>query len=44
MLYVTPQVSGRAFITGMGQHVLDPGDPFQSGFRVGVPGVRDGAA
>ena len=44
VLYVTPQVSGRAFITGMGQHVLDPGDPFQSGFRVGAPGQLDGAA
>jgi proline racemase len=44
VLYVTPRVSGRAFVTGMGQHVLEPGDPFQSGFRVGTPGQLDGAA
>jgi proline racemase len=40
-LYVVPRVTGRAFITGMGQHLLEPGDPFQSGFRVGTPGQLD---
>lgn len=29
---VIPQVSGRAWITGMGQYLLDPSDPFPAGF------------
>jgi proline racemase len=29
---VIPEVSGRAWITGMGQYLLDPTDPFPSGF------------
>ena len=29
---VVPEVSGRAWITGMGQYLLDPTDPFPSGF------------
>jgi proline racemase len=30
-----PEVTGRAWITGMGQYLLDPTDPFPEGFRVG---------
>jgi proline racemase len=29
---VVPSVSGRAWITGMGQYLLDPTDPFPTGF------------
>ena len=29
---VVPSVSGRAWITGMGQYLLDPDDPFPAGF------------
>ncbi|UNO41648.1 proline racemase family protein [Streptomyces sp. MST-110588] len=29
---VTPTVTGRAWITGMGDHYLDPTDPFPEGF------------
>jgi proline racemase len=32
---VVPEISGRAWITGMGQYLLDPTDPFPEGFRVG---------
>jgi proline racemase len=32
---VIPEITGRAWITGMGSYVLDPSDPFPSGFRVG---------
>jgi proline racemase len=31
---VVPEVSGRAWITGMAQYVLDPTDPFPTGFAV----------
>jgi len=31
---VTPEVTGRAFITGMHNFVLDEDDPFQYGFRL----------
>jgi proline racemase len=31
---VVPEVSGRAWITGMGQYLLDPSDPFPSGFAL----------
>jgi proline racemase len=31
---VVPEVSGRAWITGMGQYLLDPGDPFPAGFAL----------
>ena len=33
--YVTPRVTGRAYITGFHQFVLDPDDPFPAGYRVG---------
>jgi len=33
--YVTPRVTGRAFITGFHQFVLDPDDPIPQGFRIG---------
>jgi proline racemase len=29
---VIPEVSGRAWVTGMGQYLLDPTDPFPAGF------------
>lgn len=35
ILYVTPRVTGRAFITGFHQFVLDPEDPLPNGFRIG---------
>jgi proline racemase len=31
---VVPTVTGRAWITGMGQYLLDPRDPFPAGFRL----------
>ncbi|MER5974545.1 proline racemase family protein [Streptomyces sp. NPDC002055] len=31
---VVPTVTGRAWITGMGQYLLDPSDPFPSGFTL----------
>jgi len=30
-----PEITGRAWITGMGQYLLDPEDPFPEGFRLG---------
>ncbi len=32
---VVPTLSGRAWITGLSQYVLDPDDPFPEGFTVG---------
>ncbi len=32
---VVPEITGRAWITAMGQYLLDPEDPFPEGFRVG---------
>jgi proline racemase len=32
---VVPELSGRAWITGIAQYVLDPDDPFPEGFTVG---------
>ena len=31
---VVPEVSGRAWITGMSQYLLDPADPFPAGFSL----------
>lgn len=31
---IVPKVSGRAWITGIHQHTLDPSDPWPSGYRV----------
>jgi proline racemase len=31
---VVPEITGRAWITGMGQYLLDPGDPFPAGFAL----------
>jgi proline racemase len=31
---VVPEISGRAWITGMGQYLLDPDDPFPEGFSL----------
>ena len=39
--YVTPRVTGSAFITGYHQFVLYEGDPFSTGFRLGpAPGEK----
>jgi proline racemase len=31
---VVPTITGRAWLTGMGQYLLDPTDPFPAGFRL----------
>lgn len=31
---VIPEITGRAWITGIGQYMLDPTDPFPAGFRL----------
>lgn len=31
---IVPQITGRAWVTGFSQHMLDPTDPFPSGFTV----------
>lgn len=31
---VVPEISGRAWITGMHQHMLDPSDPWPGGYRL----------
>jgi proline racemase len=31
---VVPEITGRAWITGMGQYLLDAGDPFPAGFAL----------
>jgi proline racemase len=31
---VIPEITGRAWITGIGQYLLDPDDPFPEGFRL----------
>ena len=38
--YISPRVTGRAYITGYHTFVLDPEDPFPDGYRVG-PAPRD---
>ena len=37
LLYVQPKVTGRAYLTGFHQFVLDPDDPLPEGFRIGHP-------
>lgn len=41
VLYVTPRVTGSAYITGFHQFVLDPEDPLPEGFRIGPPPRRE---
>jgi proline racemase len=31
---VLPEISGRAWITGVHQHMLDPADPWPQGYRL----------
>ena len=31
---IRPEISGRAWITGTHQHMLDPGDPWPEGYRI----------
>jgi len=33
---VIPSISGRAWITGSHQHMLDPGDPWPGGYKISV--------
>jgi proline racemase len=37
ILFVRPKVTGRAFLTGFHQFVLEPDDPLPDGFRIGFP-------
>ncbi|MBI4278903.1 MAG: proline racemase family protein [Armatimonadetes bacterium] len=39
---VIPEVTGRAFITGFHQFVIDPADPYASGFLLGDAGSDEG--
>jgi proline racemase len=39
---VVPTISGRAWITGFSTYVVDPGDPFPTGFTVGDIWGRSG--
>ena len=32
---IVPEITGRAWVTGIGQYMLDPEDPFPTGFRLG---------
>ena len=32
---IIPSLSGRGWISGISQHLLDPSDPFPTGFTVG---------
>jgi proline racemase len=41
VLYVRPRVTGRAFLTGFHQFVLDPVDPLPEGFRIGPTPRRE---
>ena len=31
---ILPEISGRAWITGTHQHMLDPSDPWPGGYRI----------
>ena len=31
---ILPEISGRAWITGIHQHLLDPSDPWPGGYRL----------
>ena len=31
---ILPEISGRAWITGIHQHMLDPSDPWPGGYRL----------
>ena len=41
MAAIQPEISGRAWITGSHQHMLDPDDPWPEGYRLtdtwGIP-------
>lgn len=39
-----PTIKGRAWITGMGEYLLDPADPFPAGFLVGATATTAAAA
>jgi proline racemase len=40
-LFVTPRVTGRAYLTGFHRFVLDPADPLPEGFRIGAAPRRE---
>ena len=31
---IVPEITGRAWVTGMGQYLLDASDPFPAGFAL----------
>jgi proline racemase len=37
---VVPTITGRAWITGLGQYLLDPTDPYPAGFLLGASGEQ----
>ena len=39
---IIPEVSGRAYVTGLHQFVLDPDDPFPNGFSLSDRSVEGG--
>ena len=41
---IIPQVTGRAWITGTHQHLLDPDDPWPEGYRLGDTWGHSGAS
>ncbi len=41
---IIPEISGRAWITGTHQHMLDPNDPWPEGYRIGDTWPRSGIA
>jgi len=41
---ILPSVSGRAWVTGIHQHMLDPADPWPAGYRLSDTWPRIGAA
>ena len=32
--FIIPEISGRAWITGFHQHLLDPKDPWPGGYKI----------
>lgn len=40
---VIPEISGRAWLTGVSQYGVDPEDPFPFGYRLGDTWFRDAA-
>ena len=34
---IVPEISGRGWVTGIHQHILDPADPWPPGYRPAAP-------